>query len=489
MLALSRSIQPSLDVRLLEPAPQQLLLAGVATTNGHSNGAVPAAALREEDVGIPEDEAIESLVRPLVESAEPLIEACVEAVAMAVGVEQRPVVEIPEVAAVVELPVEVVAEAAVVEAVQAAPVVEAVASVTEEVPVVEETREVAPVVESPAEVVAEAAVEAVASVTEEVPVVGDMRRDESRLGTQECARHDDPEVVPVEAALPTLEPIYDCGPICRALELHAQAVLHVIQTQLDVFESGIRAIVAGFEARPAAALLAAPREILRAPALPATQWMRTPKPSIPSVRPCELVVSSLSSGPLTSALAGPCLPADLRTLIENKSTKSARPRKRVAMPAWVISLLVATSLFLGAGSLLQYLSENRDAKAAPAAGQHPLQASAGTSTGAAVDPHPFARFVEVTGLRVIADLNHKSQMQYVVVNHSSARLSEVALKIAVRSTADSGSAPLFTLSVVVPSLAPYQSKEIRTDLDAALRLTAIPDWDNLRADVQVSTKQ
>jgi hypothetical protein len=137
---------------------------------------------------------------------------------------------------------------------------------------------------------------------------------------------------------------------------------------------------------------------------------------------------------------------------------------------------------------MQYLA-SRDA-AVSSASQRPVQGTAATSVAAAVDPHPFARFVEVTGLRVSADLNRKSQMQYLVVNHSSARLSDVVLKIAVRSTADSsGAPPLFSLSVVVPSLAPYQSKEIKTDLDAGLRSTAIPDWENLRADVQVSTKQ
>ena len=59
----------------------------------------------------------------------------------------------------------------------------------------------------------------------------------------------------------------------------------------------------------------------------------------------------------------------------------------------------------------------------------------------------------------------------------------------IRSTSDSSaSAPLFTVSVAVPSLGPYQSKEIKTDLDAGLRSASIPEWENLRADVQVSTK-
>src|SRR5713101_8309103 len=93
VLALARSLQPSMDMLLLAPAPQQLLLAAV-NGNGHSNGTL----LKEEDVRIPEDETIDSLVRPLVESVEAtpevepatdaasLIEACVEAVATAVEV-------------------------------------------------------------------------------------------------------------------------------------------------------------------------------------------------------------------------------------------------------------------------------------------------------------------------------------------------------------------------------------------------------------------
>jgi hypothetical protein len=331
----------------------------------------------------------------------------------------------------------------------------------------------APALEIPeAPTVIEPPVEAVASVVEEEPI------EPVPITLEESPVVDSP--VP--------EPTYDSGPLCHAFELHAETVLQVVHAQLEAFQSGIRAIMAGFEAPPINALLAAPREIVKAPAPPATQWKRTARLSIPCVRPVDPNSGALSAGPITSALAGPCLPADLRTLNETKSSKSGRSKKRGKIPAWPISVLVATGLFLGIGSLMQYLA-SRDA-AVSSASQRPVQGTAATSVAAAVDPHPFARFVEVTGLRVNADLNRKSQLQYLVVNHSSARLSDVVLKIAVRSTADSsGAPPLFSLSVVVPSLAPYQSKEIKTDLDAGLRSTAIPDWENLRADVQVSTKQ
>jgi len=322
-------------------------------------------------------------------------------------------------------------------------------------------------------------VEDVSAAVQEAPSVVELPVEASAATAQDA-----PAIAP-----PLPEPAYDPSPLCHALELHAEAALHTIHAEIEAFQSRIRAIVATFEARPLAALLAAPREIVQAPAPPATQWQRSPRPSIPYVKPCDPDSNSLSTGPLTSALAGPALPADLRTLSERKASKSVRPRKRATVPAWFVSVLVATGLVLAAGSWLQYLAENRDAKAVPNVPQQPVQASAGVSVAAGAGPHPLARFVEIAGLRVVADLNHKSQLQYLVVNHSATRLSDIALKIAVRSTSDSsGSAPLFTVSVAVPSLGPYQSKEIKTDLDAGLRSASIPEWENLRADVQVSTK-
>src|SRR3977135_4145995 len=90
VLALARKLQPTSDTQLV---PQPVLLTtvnGSGKTNGHSNGTHPIAALSEEYVAIPENETIAWWVRPLVESVEtaadiePLIEACVEAVAIAV---------------------------------------------------------------------------------------------------------------------------------------------------------------------------------------------------------------------------------------------------------------------------------------------------------------------------------------------------------------------------------------------------------------------
>ena len=114
-------------------------------------------------------------------------------------------------------------------------------------------------------------------------------------------------------------------------------------------------------------------------------------------------------------------------------------------------------------------------------------AAASAAVDLSRDSHPFARYVEVTGLRVSSDSQNRLQLLYIVVNHSSMPLSALVLHVTVSSSALVTKGPLFKVSAIVPVLEPYESKEIRTDLDTQLHAGDIPDWDSLKADVQVTT--
>ena len=94
--------------------------------------------------------------------------------------------------------------------------------------------------------------------------------------------------------------------------------------------------------------------------------------------------------------------------------------------------------------------------------------------------------MEVSGLRIGADLLHRSQLQYVVVNHSGVQLTGLVLHIKVTSMAPTSKGTLFQVSAVVPSLGPNESKEIRTDIEGQLQSKPIPDWQYLKTEVQVS---
>ena len=249
----------------------------------------------------------------------------------------------------------------------------------------------------------------------------------------------------------------------------------------EIDRAAIDAIAASFREQPRACLLCAPAEIFTAPAPPAEQWMRSQKPKFTAIAPENMGRGAAIAGPQAPPLAGPSLPPQLL----NFQNSSLRPRRRRASN-WMVSLLVATIVILGAVSLLQYLTQDRDTSAAST--PSPVQATkaAPAPQMRVVEEHPAARSVEVAGVRVVTGPNKKPQLQYIVINHSSGELTGLNIRIAVRSVEALAGPPLFSVSSVVASLGPNQSKEIRTDLDSSVQSSAIPDWQSLRPEVLIA---
>jgi hypothetical protein len=266
------------------------------------------------------------------------------------------------------------------------------------------------------------------------------------------------------------------------MELQAELVLDSM-TQPNIAEqTAIRGIVASFQQQPQTSLLTPATQVAAPPAPLCIQWMRIPKPRILPVPPTDQNHRELLSGLQTPPLAGPCVPQELRNLTEQHGVPRGQPRKKAGLPAWTVSFLVALTLFLAVGSLLQYLSANRDAKTAAAASPPPDQSTSAIPTG----EQPASKLVEVTGLRIAPGSNHKPQLEFIVVNHSGTALSDIGLQIAVRSASSIGGvAPLFQVSTTVASLGPNQSREFRAELDPEVHATDAPDWRSLRAEVRI----
>jgi hypothetical protein len=289
---------------------------------------------------------------------------------------------------------------------------------------------------------------------------------------------------------PTLEPL-SVGVLSDAMALQAEQVLDSMAqqniAQQDIAQqSAIRGIVESFQHRPAVCLLSPASEVASAPAPVCLQWMRIPKPHILPVPPKDLNHRDLLSGVQTPPLAGPCVPAELRTLTERRGPASGQARKKTSLPAWTVSFVIALTLFLAVGSLLQYLGGNRDAKAAAATAPPQDQSASAIPTG----EHAASKLVEVTGLRIATGANHRPQLEFIVVNHSATPLSDIGLQIAVRSASsnagNAGVAPLFRVSTTVASLGAYQSREFRAELAPEVHATDVPDWQSLRADVRIT---
>ncbi len=248
--------------------------------------------------------------------------------------------------------------------------------------------------------------------------------------------------------------------------------------------AAIGAIQASFREQPVARLLSAPADIVMAPAPPAEQWMHSEKPKFTPIAPEHAGRRRAIAGPQSPPLAGPSLPPQLVNFDQHNSKLRLR-RKRVA--GWPLTLLVGTVVILGAGSLLQYVAQNRDARASSVAVPEATVQSAPAPAipAPALREHPAARSVEVAGVRIVTGANKKPQLQYVVINHSASELSGLDIRIAVRSVEALAGPPLFSVSSVVASLGPNQSKEIRTELDPSIQTSSIPDWQSLRTEVTV----
>jgi hypothetical protein len=206
---------------------------------------------------------------------------------------------------------------------------------------------------------------------------------------------------------------------------------------------------------------------------------RAMRPAAPPVK-----ILTADSGPRMT-LPGPALPVQLnvRENLRVATAPGERPRKqRRALPGWVISFLVmALLLAAGVGVVFYLLPASHTTADAKTAAPEPV-------TAPAVEPsHPLAQSIEVTGFRFVMDPNKKSEIHYLVVNHSAAELSDMNVFVTVRmANAKAGQPPLCRFSFRSTGLAPFESKEMTSSIEKLPRPVTLPDWHDLRAEVQIA---
>jgi hypothetical protein len=195
-------------------------------------------------------------------------------------------------------------------------------------------------------------------------------------------------------------------------------------------------------------------------------------------------ILSRDSGPRVT-LPGPTLPADLVSLKSaGVVTVIGGPRPPKRLPGWVVSGMLMLGIPLAAGALLLYIQplqhSSADAKG-PAAAPPPA------TVAAPVEPsHSLADFVEVSGFRFVVDFNKKSEIHYLAVNHSGAELSDMTVYVTLHAAdAKAGQPPLCRFSFRTAGLGPFESKEMISTIEKLSRTMVLPDWHDLRADVQI----
>lgn len=293
-----------------------------------------------------------------------------------------------------------------------------------------------------------------------------------------------PEVAPEVAPEPAPEVTPEPGPVALAEPVPA------------VLPSPAAPVRSGDAAKVAAAPLVQP---MPPPPVPETPAEKPPSGSWLRLAPLQDYSAAASRGmhpavPLPKILTpdsgpritlpGPLLPPELRARQDlHVVTVLGQRRNRTGVPGWLVSLIVMIGL-LGAGILavLYFLPASHTTADAKAPAPEPE-----TPVVAAEPSHPLAEFVEVTGFRFIMDLNKKSEVHYLVVNHSAVELTDMTVYVTVKSAnAKPGQPPLCRFSFRSPGLGPFESKEMISSIEKLSRPVALPDWHDLRAEVQIS---
>ncbi len=215
------------------------------------------------------------------------------------------------------------------------------------------------------------------------------------------------------------------------------------------------------------------------PAAP-TSYTQPPPP------PAYGAPETYNAAPLPGAAPPPPPPSSHRPLpIKDAfSNPAPLPPPSQGLPSWAIVLLVA-ALLIGAGYAgITYFSGSSGSGAAEDKRRDKMEPVAQDAAA-----NPFAKHLELTGIRVAETRDRKLQVRMIVINHSGAELPDLNLAVALKSTgAKPGDPPITQFKVKLPMIGAYESRELKADATTKLRAYEFPDWQFLRADFEIVEK-
>jgi hypothetical protein len=164
------------------------------------------------------------------------------------------------------------------------------------------------------------------------------------------------------------------------------------------------------------------------------------------------------------------------------------PPARAGLPTWLMSIIFALAfggLVLGGYYAVEYFK--RDSSAAAHSGAAADNPPAASSTSDAKG-NPLRKQIEVVGVRLTQNKAQKTEVRFLVVNHSGADVQDLAGNVNLQArTSKKDEEPVGTFSFKVPSLGPYESKEETAVVNTKLKVYELPDWQNLDLRVQITS--
>jgi hypothetical protein len=161
------------------------------------------------------------------------------------------------------------------------------------------------------------------------------------------------------------------------------------------------------------------------------------------------------------------------------------PPATVAVRRPVSPVLIAIGSAVGILAVLAvlylYVLPRGSAKSSSVALEEP-----GTASSPAAAPvNPLAKYIEVAGLRVMEDGDGQAKIGYLVVNHSPADLPDLKAQI----TLSAGGKVMFEFPASIPSIGPYESKDLTTTVKTRLKPYELPDWQALKSSLKIISER
>ncbi|MBI3666458.1 MAG: hypothetical protein HY236_09595 [Acidobacteria bacterium] len=103
----------------------------------------------------------------------------------------------------------------------------------------------------------------------------------------------------------------------------------------------------------------------------------------------------------------------------------------------------------------------------------------------APEPSSAPQQIEVAGIRPFYDSRNKPQVRALIVNHGETALENLTLTVTLRPLKSApDSLPLAKFTAQIVSVKPGEWREVKAPLDTYATLAAMPNWRELRADVE-----
>jgi hypothetical protein len=156
---------------------------------------------------------------------------------------------------------------------------------------------------------------------------------------------------------------------------------------------------------------------------------------------------------------------------------------RGSVPTWLLTILSFLAIAGVCFGIYYGITWWNGHKQATSTGLDPAANAARTKV-----TNPIQKYVEVVGIRLIEGPKKKPEARFVVVNHSQNSFDNLSATVTLyASTQRSDEDSAGTFRFKIPSLGPYESRDLSAPFDTKLKPYEFPDWQNVNPDVEITS--